>query len=415
MNAAPIEAPNSVRDSAHIQPKFDQRRHQGLGPRYSDADMTQTPTRGSYLRFVVILGALTAVTPLSIDTYLPAMPAMQRYFSSSSAEIGATLAVFFGGFALGQAIIGPLSDRYGRRLLMTLGIAVFILASIAAALAPDIESLIAARFLQALGGCAGVVVSRAMVRDLFDERTSAKAYSALILVMGVAPILGPLIGGQLITYFDWQAIFWLLAAFGAVCLLAMIFGVGETLPAERRSRGGLAGAMRGYRSLLQDRDFMALALASGFSISCMFAYITGSPFIFIELYGVSPQSYGLLFGANAIGLIGASQINTWLLSRFSARGILAMAIRAQVFAACVLVLIAVLGIGGLPALLPPLFVVIACLGLVMPNAMAAAMARARDRAGAAAALLGVIQFSLAGAAGALVGAFHDGKIGRAHV
>lgn len=371
--------------------------------------MNQKPARGSYLRFVVILGALTAVTPLSIDMYLPAMPAMQAYFSSTSGEIGATLAVFFGGFALGQSVIGPLSDRFGRRVPMTLGIAVFIIASGAAAVAPDVESLIAARFFQALGGCAGVVISRAMVRDLFDERTSAKAYSALILVMGVAPILGPLIGGYLIAYFEWQAIFWLLAVFGFLCLMAVVLGVGETLPIARRSKGGLAGVMRGYYALLRDRDFMALALASGFAISCMFAYITGSPFVFIELHGVAPQNYGLLFGANALGLIAASQINTWLLGRFSARGILAMAVRTQVLAACVLVGIAALNVGGLVALLPPMFVAVASLGLIMPNAMAAAMVRAQERAGAASALLGVIQFSLAAVAGALVGVLHDGS------
>lgn len=371
--------------------------------------MNQKSARGSYLRFVIILGALTAVTPLAIDAYLPAMPAMQAYFASTSAEIGATLAVFFGAFALGQAVIGPLSDRFGRRLPMSLGIAVFVLASIAAARAPDIESLIAARFFQALGGCAGVVISRAMVRDMFDERMSAKAYSALILVMGVAPILGPLIGGYLTTLFDWQAVFWLLAAFGSLCLTAVVFGVGETLPPTQRSRGGLSGVVRGYHALLKDRDYMALALASGFSISCMFAYITGSPFVFIELHGVAPQHYGLLFGTNAIGLIGASQLNNWLLSRFSARTILTMAVRTQVLATCVLILIAALNIGGLAALLPPLFVAVACLGLVMPNAMAAAMARAKDRAGAASALLGVIQFSLAAGIGALVGALNDGS------
>ncbi len=356
----------------------------------------------------MILGALTAFAPLSIDMYLPAFPAIQDHFGATPGAVQATLAVFFIGFALAQGVYGPVADRYGRRGPLLFGIALYILASVLASLAPDIESLILARFVQAVGGCAGVVIARAMVRDLFEMHEAARIFSSLMLVLGIAPILAPLLGGQLLAVADWRAIFWALAGIGGLCLAAVLLTLEETLPPERRSRGGLGDALRAYGHLLRNRRFMVFTLTGGVVMAGLFAYITGSPFVFIELHGVSPQTYGVLFGANAAGLIAASQVNIRLLRRSSSHAILSAAVRVNMVAGLVLALVGVLDIGGLPVLMAPLFVVIASLGLIAANATALAMGQAHEHAGAASALIGVIQFLLAAVIGALVGVLQNG-------
>ncbi|MFA5120355.1 Bcr/CflA family multidrug efflux MFS transporter [Zavarzinia sp.] len=357
---------------------------------------------------ILVLGALTAFAPLSIDMYLPAFPALEAYFATTGGAVQATLAAFFVGLAIGQSVHGPLADRLGRRLPMVMGIAVYVAASIGAIFAPDIETLTLLRFLQALGGCAGIVIARAMVRDLFDERNSARVFSLLMLVMGVAPILAPMAGGQLLAIADWRWIFVVLALFGAGCLAAVFLMLPETLPPERRQRGGIGPILAAYGQLLRDPVFMGFSLSSGLLMAGMFAYITGSPLVFIKLYGVSPQHYGLLFGLNAFGLIAASQINVFLLKRFAGRHILGTALLANSAAALVLGVIATVGTGQLLAILVPLFLTISSLGFVTANAMAAAMSRAGARAGIASALIGVLQFSLGAVGGGLVSAFDDG-------
>lgn len=361
-----------------------------------------------HLKFVVILGALTAFAPLSIDMYLPAFPAIAAHFHVSAGEVQATLAIYFVGLALGQSVLGPLSDRTGRLPPMLLGIGAFVLGAVWAARAPDIESLSAARFVQALGGCAGIVVSRAMVRDLFDERASAQVFSMLMLVMGLAPILAPMMGGFLIAHYHWPVIFWCLAGFGLVCFIAVWLGLGETLPHEKRSHGGLGHVLRAYVGLLGDGPFMAFSLANACISAAMFAYITGSPFVFITLHGLSPEHYAMVFGLNAFGLIAASQMNAFLLRRLSGRAILNMSMTVHLAAALALVGVCVLLPDKLVPLMGCLFVLIGSLGFIGANATAAAMARAGGRIGAAAALTGIIQFALAAGAGALVGALNDG-------
>ncbi|PWR18140.1 Bcr/CflA family multidrug efflux MFS transporter [Zavarzinia aquatilis] len=360
------------------------------------------------LGLIVILGSLTAFAPLSIDMYLPAFPALEAHFGASAGAVQGTLAAFFVGLALGQSVHGPLSDRLGRRLPMLGGIIVYVAASIAAIFAPDIESLSLLRFIQALGGCAGIVIARAMVRDLFDERDSARVFSLLMLVMGLAPILAPVLGGQLLAFADWRWIFAVLAAFGAACLAAVAFALPETLSAEQRQRGGLARILHAYGRLLADPVFMGFSLSSGLLMAGMFAYITGSPFVFITLYGVSPQDYGLLFGLNAVGLIATSQINLRLLRHYSGRDILKVVMAVQAVAALVLAGVALVQPAQLAFLLAPLFVCIASLGFVSANASAAAMSRAGANAGIASALIGVLQFALGAVGGACVGLFDDG-------
>lgn len=370
--------------------------------------MTTSLSRGNYNKLVIILGTLTAFSPLSIDMYLPGLPAIAREFNVPTSLAQQTLAVFFIGLSLGQALYGPISDRMGRRRPLLFGCVVYIIASLGCAMAPSIGSLIVLRLAQALGGCAGVVIARSVVRDLFDQKESARMFSFLILVMGLAPILAPLIGGQVLAAFGWRAIFVVLAGFGVLCLLMALFGLPETLPSERRIRAGLGEALRVYGRLLTDTHFMGFVLASGLASACMFTYISGSPFVFIELNGVPAEQYGLLFGMNALGLIAASQINRRLLLRHDDRKILRVALSVTAGSALLLFITTALGIGGFPLMLALIFVCIGSTGFVGPNATAAAMANHGRQAGSASALIGAIQFALGAAAGALLGALHNG-------
>ena len=362
----------------------------------------------SYAKLAIILGILSAFAPLSIDMYLPALPTIAGDFNTQISVAQQTLAVFFIGLALGQAFYGPIADRVGRRRPLLFGCALYMVACIGCAFAPTIQSLILLRFAQALGGCAGIVISRSIVRDLFDQQESARMYSFLMLVMGLAPITAPLIGGQLLLFFGWRAIFVTLAGFGLLCFLLVTFILPESLPAERRMRDGLGAVLRSYGEILLNRNYMGFAVAGGLASSAMFAYISGSSFVFIELNGVPPERFGLLFGTNAIGLIAAAQFNRWLLGRYQGIQILNAALTFTALSGLLLVVITATGFGGFPAMLVVLFCCIASTGLVGPNATAAAMAPYPQRAGSAAALLGAIQFVLGAGAGSLVGLLHNG-------
>ena len=370
--------------------------------------MVSTTQRPSTLRLTIILGCLAAFGPLSIDMYLPSLPTLAQEFRTDTAAAQLTLSIFFIGLAFGQALYGPITDRFGRKRPLLVGCALYMLASVACVLAPSIEALVVLRLLQALGGCAGMVISRSVVRDLFDEHESARIYSFLILVMGIAPITAPLLGGQLLALFGWRSIFWLLGTFGLICLLMVAFGLPESLPADRRNRAGVLQALGVYVQLLADRRFVSYALTGGFLTAGMFAYISGSPFVVIELYGVSPQQYGWIFGANALGLIIASQLNRWLLERYRGDTILFATLAVAAAASVVLVLVAALGLGGLAGLLLPLFICIASVGLVGPNTTAAAMAPYGRVAGSASALLGTLQFVVGAIASIVVGALYNG-------
>jgi DHA1 family bicyclomycin/chloramphenicol resistance-like MFS transporter len=356
----------------------------------------------------LILGALSAFGPLSIDMYLPSFAAISRDLEASEAQVQWTLVVFFAGLGLGQAFYGPISDRYGRRRPLCFGLALFVLAGAACALARSIEGLVVWRFVQSIGGCAGVVIARTVVRDRFDERESARVFSLLMLVMGLAPILAPLIGGQILVLFGWRAIFWTLAGFGLACMIAVVPILGESLPFERRIAGGFSGALRVYGRLLRDRAFMRYNLSGALVISGMFVYIFGSPFVFMQIHGVRPERYGWLFGLNALGLIAASQLNRMALGRVSGASILSRAVWVTAAAGVALLAAAVTGAGGLPGLLLSLFVYIASLGFVLPNVTAAALAPQGRNAGSASAMLGTVQFGAGAVVGMLLGALGNG-------
>ncbi|HEX7775420.1 MAG TPA: multidrug effflux MFS transporter [Parvibaculum sp.] len=371
--------------------------------------MAPSGIRREHLRLVIVLGTLSAFAPLSIDMYLPAFPSIAAHFHASDGAVQATLAAFLIGLALGQSVLGPLSDRTGRLPPLLMGIGTFVLASVFAALAPNIESLMAARFMQALGGCTGIVTSRAMVRDLFEERESAQVYSLLMLVMGVAPILAPLLGSFLIVRFNWSVIFWLLAGFGVICLTMATFALGETLPPEKRHKGGIAHVLRAYVALMGDRSFVAFTMANACISASMFAYITGAPFVFIELHGFTPPQFALTFGTIAGTFIFMAQVNAYLLRSFNGRTILKIAMTVHLCAALALLAVIRFFPAHVVPLMVVLYVLVPMLGFIGSNAIAAAMSRAGANVGAAAALTGVIQFALAAASGATVSALYNGS------
>ncbi|MDX9731952.1 MAG: Bcr/CflA family multidrug efflux MFS transporter [Bdellovibrionales bacterium] len=365
--------------------------------------------------FILILGALTAFGPLSIDMYLPAFTQIGKDFQVSIAQVEWSLAAFFAGLSIGQLFYGPLSDRYGRKRPLIFGMTVYIAASIGCALSTEIEMLVAFRFLQALGGCAGMVISRAMVRDLFNHSESARVFSLLMLVMGLAPILAPIFGGYLLRVSDWHSIFWLISALAALCIFAVYNWLPETHRTETAPRQ-TNSVLSTYLSILQDPTFTWNALAGGFAQAGMFAYITGSPFVFMELYGISPDHYGWFFGLNAFGLILASQLNARLLKKRSPDQVLRYSLRVTMLAGLALFgssLTSTLMPGGfvqnvgLMGVTAPLFFYIASLGMVFPNTTAEALAHQGHRAGAASALIGTLQFVLASLASLTVSLMHS--------
>lgn len=360
--------------------------------------------RLQHLELVVVLGVLTAFAPLGIDMYLPALPTLAATFSATTAEVQRTLAAFFLGFALGQALYGPVADRFGRKPPLYAGLALFVAASAASALAGSIGALVALRLVQAIGACAGVVIARAMVRDLFEPQETARVYSALMLVMGVAPILAPLLGGYLLLWFGWRAIFWVLVASGLLSLLLVWLRLPETHDRSTARPLSFQTVLVRYGALLLDRHFLGHALASGLGAAGMFAYIAGSPFVFIELYQVSAQNFGWIFGTNAAGLILASQLNGRIVGRIGADRILRWANLVQAAAGLLLLAMAATGVGGLLGIALPLFVYVGCVGMVSPNGVALAMAPQGQQAGSASALLGTLQFTAAAIAAMAVGA-----------
>lgn len=366
------------------------------------------PGNISVRRMVFTLAAVIAIGPLSIDMYLPSLPAMQAHFGADTASTQLTLSAYFFGLALGQLIYGPITDRLGRKRPLLFGLGLYALVSLGCALAPSMDSLILLRFLQALGGCAGMVITRAMVRDCFPPQEMARVLSTLVLIMGVAPILAPLVGAQIYILMGWSAIFIVMAVFSLLCFAAIAWGIPET----SRSRSGalsFSGILASYVRLLGHRRFMGYALAGGVAQSGMFAYISASSFVFIEVYGLSPSHFGWLFGLNAFGLISAAQVNSFMLRRYRAERVLRMALTANAGCGIAMLITAATGFGGFWGIVVPLFCGMSSLGFSFPNSTAGAMAPFGDRAGMAAALLGTLQFTLASVSGAAVGYLFNGS------
>jgi len=353
-------------------------------------------------RLVLILGALSAFAPLSIDMYLPALPALGRDFGTGASQVQLTLSSCLLGLALGQLIAGPVSDALGRRRPLLVGVAAYAAASLLCVVAPSVGALILLRFVQGLGGAAGIVISRAIVRDLHAGVAAVRFFSLLTLVNGLAPILAPIIGAQLLRGASWRGVFVALAVIGSLLLLAAATGLTETLAPGDRRAGGVSATLATFRQLLADRLFVGYALSSGLAFAAMFAYISGSPFVLQGIYGVSPQLFSVLFGANALGLVIVSQVNGRLVGRVSMRRLLAVGLVATAGGGAALLAVVAAGV-GLAGVLPALFVVVSSLGVVLPNATALALSGQPSTAGSASALLGVLQYSVGAAVAPLVG------------
>lgn len=359
--------------------------------------------------WLVLMAALTAIGPLSIDMYLPAFPAITAQLSAPSGAVERTLASFFVGLALGQLVYGPISDRFGRKPPLYAGLSLYLAASAACALVDSVQALQFWRFIQALGGCAGMVIARAVIRDRCDPRSAARAFSLLMLIMGAAPILAPLLGGWMLSLAGWRWIFAALALFAAATLLCAHRFMVESL-APKHVRPLRAGAVLGrYREVLGDGQFMSYTLCMAVTQAGMFAYIAGSPFVLIELFGVAPRHYGWIFGLNAVGLIGAAQLNSRWISRYGIEGVLRRAL--WVPASCALASAALVWFGGagLWSLWLGFFGYMAGMGSLGPTAGAIALTRQGARAGTASALMGSLQFGIGTLAGLSLSLWHDGS------
>ena len=353
------------------------------------------------LGLIVILGALSAFGPLSVDFYLPGLPRLTADFHASASAGQLTLTACVLGLALGQLAIGPFSDRYGRRPPLLAGLVLYCAASLACAAAPSIRVLVVLRFAQGLSGAAGIVVARSVVRDLVSGAAAARLYSILMLVLGVVPIVAPVAGGQLLAVTSWRGLFVILALVDAAILGGTLLWLPETLAPERRTTVGATGAS--LAELLRDRYFLAYSFVVGLAFASMFSYIAGSSFVLQDVYGISPQLYGGVFGLNALGLVACSQLNRALVDRAGPLRLLLAGVVAQAAAGSALVGVVVAGGIGLPGVLPCLFATVAALGLVMPNATALALTDYPHAAGSASALLGTMQFLFGAATAPLVG------------
>ena len=351
---------------------------------------------------LALLGCLTGLTPLAIDAYLPALPELASDLHASSSQAQLTLSALLIGLAVGQALAGPLSDAIGRRRPVLVGLALFSLTSLLCAFAPDIRVLIALRFLQGASGAAGVVCARAVVRDLFEGVAMARAFARLVLVMGAAPVLAPVLGAQLLRVTTWRGVFVALAVAGLVMLAFASRLLKETLPPERRRPGSFSATMRTFGFLLRDRPYVLHVLSGGFAFASMFAYISGSPFVLQKVYGLSPQQFSIAFGLNAAAFVGVAQISARVVRRTGARALLLTGTSLQVAGATVIVVALATG-AGLVGLLPGLLLVVGSVGLTAPNATALALTSHGAIAGSAAALLGLGQYVIAGSAAPLVG------------
>ena len=351
---------------------------------------------------VVVLGLLTMFGPLSLDLYLPALPQLADDLGTSTSAAQLSITACLVGLALGQLVAGPLSDRLGRHRPLIVGLSAYLVASVACALAPSVTVLVVLRFIQGLGGAAGIVISRAIARDLYSGRALMIFFSRLLLIAGLAPVIAPILGGQLSRIMSWRGIFGVLAGFGAVLLLAGWFGLRETLPPERRVVGGFRRTLHGYNTLVHDRFFVGCALSSGLAGASMFAYIAGSTFVLQRIYGMSPQGFSLIFGGISFGLVAAAQGGARLALIWPLTRVLALGLAINLTGATALLVTVVTGL-PLGALIGALVIMVCAVGLIFPTANALAMADYPDLAGTASSLQGLSQFLFGAIAAPLVG------------
>ncbi|MET3593684.1 DHA1 family bicyclomycin/chloramphenicol resistance-like MFS transporter [Mesorhizobium shonense] len=363
-----------------------------------------------FLRIAVVLGLLSAIGPFAIDMYLPALPSIGEDLHAGTAAVQMSLLIFFLSMGFGQIVVGPISDMVGRKLPLYAGLALFMVGGVGSAMAPNIEWLIAFRFLQGLGASAGMAVPRAIVRDLHTGNEAAKLMSLLMLVFSVSPILAPLTGSQIIESFGWRAVFWTVTGAAALATILLATSLKETRSVEERASSSFGTALAGYRYLMGDRNFLGLTAIAGFGIASFFVYLSSSSFILIDHYGLSPSVYSVFFSINAVAFIGMSQLTGMLADRFGLKRVVWVAVTGYATVMVALFAIMASGVDRLDVMAALLFVGYGFLGLVIPTTSVLAMEEHGEIAGTASALMGTLHFAIGALAMGVAGIFFDGTL-----
>jgi DHA1 family bicyclomycin/chloramphenicol resistance-like MFS transporter len=364
-------------------------------------------TKRHYFRLIVILGSLTALTPFSIDMYLPGFPAIARDLHTDVAEVGLSLSSYFVGVSAGQLIYGPLLDRFGRKRPLYLGLVLYVLSSIACANAASIESLIVLRLIQAIGACAASVASVAMIRDLFPVEQNAKVFALLMLAVGTSPMIAPTVGGYVTASSGWHTVFIILACMGAAIFAAVVFGLPESRKPDPQFSLRPAFIISNFLSVLRQPAFYTYAFCGGISLAGLLAYVSGSPLMFMEIFKVGEKIYGWIFAILSVGLIGSSNLNSIMLKRFSSEQLIRSAFTIQVFISIILAAGTYFHLIGLYPSIVLIFLFLCCVGFILPNSSALAMAPFADNAGSASSLMGAGQMGLGAITTVLVSVFND--------
>lgn len=367
------------------------------------------PSPATGAAVLIVLGILTAFGPMSMDMYLPALPELVDFFRTTPGKAQLTLSAFTIAFGAGQLVYGPVSDRMGRRNVLLVGIAIYAVASVLCVFAHTINELILARFFQAIGGAAGIVLSRAVIRDLFDKLEGARALSLMLLIPSLAALIAPFVGGYLLKFFaDWRLIFWVLSAFGVIAFILGVLKLPETHPPEKRVKSSVRKIMQDYAAVLCHRRAAGYMICGGLSFATMFAQLSGTPFIYIDLFGVAPEDFGFLFALNIFAIMIGSYLNSRLVIRFGVRRMLAVGTTIAVLGGVGLAASAAYGGFGLFGIVIPVIIFMMPHNMVNANATAGAMEYFPHLAGTASAMLGFVRFGTGALVGALVGYFHDG-------
>jgi DHA1 family bicyclomycin/chloramphenicol resistance-like MFS transporter len=356
---------------------------------------------------LLILSTLMSFASMSTDMYLPALPTIGRALHASAASIDLTFSSFLVGFSAGQLLWGPIADRHGRRMPVAVGVVLFVIGSAGCALSTSVWQLMGWRVVQAVGACAGPVLARAMVRDLYGREHAARMLSTLILIMGVAPLAGPLVGGQILTFGSWRGIFWTLVGFGLLTLVSLRF-LPETLKPTQRMTEPLGASLRSYLDLARDPRILGYALSGGFFYGGAYAFIVATPFVYIEYYGASPQAYGLLFGLNIVGMMAANFVNARLLARVGSKRLFRIGTWVLAASGLALAVDARFAWGGLAGLVVPVFFYMSMNGFIVANSVAGALSAFPRQAGTASSLIGALHYGSGILSAAMVGWFADG-------
>lgn len=361
-----------------------------------------------HVLMMIVLGTLMMFGPISIDMYLPSMPTIAREFAVPTGSVQLTLSALVFGLAAGQLIYGPLSDRFGRRAPLAFGIVLFGAASLGCAVAGDVEAMVVLRLLQGIGGAAGGVLARAIVRDLYDRDDGARILSILYMVMAAAPMVAPHIGSQIMRLFEWRMIFWALAAFGVLAFVLSYFGLRETHPAEQRIKHNPLDIVTSYAGLFGDIRFLGYAMVGGFTFAGMFTFFSAGPFVFEHVYGITPQGFAALFSINVVGIVAGSFVNTRLVKRLGVDRMLLLSTIWTTLMGAVMVAMALANFESFVPVFVPLVLFTATVAMTIANTNAGAMEDYPHLAGTAAALLGTMMYAIGASVGVIVGQLYDG-------